>query len=447
MSQNQSTRLDRNLSGVSDIVFAQRPASDHHDGTAPLRLAGERNVDTAVFAYAVFAFIASTTAFKLFGLTTAAYAFVYLAGSLLIAYSAPRLIARPGTLLLALLFPAFALCSTFWSVDPSTTLRHAVQLLFTALIGASIGSRLTPHNLFVAMATATVTLTLLSVANLWLQVVPPFQQRDYLVGAEYFTGIFAHKNTLGLVLCLTALSLTYMAFTPRPAWPFVAGTLALFPVFLFARSTTSIALYGSILCMPVAYLLLRARLPRAMIFLVLLCALLVIAIALELLSVSLIDVGLELAGKGRDMNGRTSLWAIAVEQIAERPWFGVGYQIYWTSPRFVGDVNMVRGILEPSIAHFHNAWLETLVGTGMAGLLAIAAVPVALAIRYLYRFRRTDCTVGDVAGFFFVALVLARANVEATLVFQHQIENIALCALLFSTAGRSSAAVASDTER
>jgi len=286
------------------------------------------------------------------------------------------------------------------------------------------------------MSVAFVGLIVLSVVNLWLQVVPAFQQRDYLVGNEYFTGIFIHKNTFGMVLCLGALCLMYLALSGRPGWPYALAVVALLPIFLFARSTTSIVLYAGILSMPMVYFFLRLRELRMLLILALSCVLLLLVMLLEMLSISLIDIGLELAGKGRDMSGRTSLWATALGQVSERPWFGVGYQSFWTAPRFAGEVNQLRGLLEPTIGHFHNAWLEVLVGIGIFGLLAFAALPVVLLFRFLRRLWQPGGQLSDVAGLFFVLLTLFRANVEITIYVQHQAETLVLVALLFSTSSK-----------
>ena len=393
----------------------------------------ERGVELATFAYAVFAFVACTTAFKQFGLGTAGFGLLYLGGAALLVLHGRELLERPGTLSLALLFPAIALCSTLWSVDPGATLRHSTQLTFTALLGAALGCALRPRVLLVAMSAAFALLVAVSVANYWLQIVPPFQQRDYLQGSEYFTGIFAHKNTLGSVLCLCALCMTYLGLSYRPAWPYAAALLALVPVFLFTRSTTSVALFAFILCMPLARAFLVAHRWRAPLFFSALCLLVATAIALELLSVSPIDIGLELAGKGRDLSGRDFLWSVALEQIPRAPWLGVGYQVYWDSSLFATEVNLVRGTLEPSIGHFHNVWLEALVGIGILGTIAIAAVPLVLAVRFLVRLLGRDGSTVELFGLFLVLQFLVRANVEASLYYQHQIELLTLVALLFSS--------------
>jgi len=436
-SLSSSTCLQQEPGNVSGLDPSKPICSANSIGILNF---GNRAFHIATTLYIAFAFAACTTAFMLFGLFTPSIGVVYLGGLVLIACQLRNLLAQPGALFLALLFPLFALCSTLWGVEPETTFRHAVQLGFTVLIGASIGCALQPHKLIQVMSVAFVGLILLSVANLWLQVVPAFQQRDYLDGNEYFTGIYAHKNTFGMVLCLGALCLSYFALISRPGWPYALAVIALLPIFLFTRSTTSIVLYACILCMPIVYYFLRLRELRVLILLVLSCSFLLLAMLLEMLSISLIDIGLELAGKGRDMSGRTSLWATALGHVSERPWFGVGYQSFWTAPRFAGEVNQLRGLLEPSIGHFHNAWLEVLVGIGIFGLMAFAALPVVLLFRFLRRLWQPGAQLSDVAGLFFVLLTLFRANVEISIYVQHQTETLVLIALLFSTSRKFRAA-------
>lgn len=389
--------------------------------------------ESLVFGYTVYAFAACTSAAQLFGAMTISIALLYLFGGILLLWCASRLILQPALLLVALAFPVFALISAAWSTDPSLTLKHASQLIVTTLIGASIGCSLREDRLLAAMCIAYVGLILASVANFWLQIVPPFQQKSYLSGSEYFTGIYVHKNILGVVLCMGALTLMYFSISARRGWIFLLAAVALLPVFLFARSTTSTLLYLCILCMPAAYLLLKLRIPKALVISSALCTLFAALLILELLQFSAIDFVLAIAGKGRDLSGRTGLWDVALEQIATAPWTGIGYQTYWTSTQFMSEINLIRGILEQSIGSFHNVWLETLVGTGILGTLAFAALPVVLLCRFTRRFLQGNWNAVDLAGCFLIGLLLARGNVEASLYRQHQSENLALIALLFAT--------------
>lgn len=240
------------------------------------------------------------------------------------------------------------------------------------------------------------------------------------------------------------LTLVYFSLSARRGWMFLVAAVALLPIFLFARSTTSTLLYLCILCMPVAYLLLNLRMPKALVISSVLCALFAALLILELLQFSPIDFVLEMAGKGRDLSGRTGLWDVALEQIGTAPWTGIGYQTYWTSIEFISEINLIRGVLEQSIGSFHNVWLETLVGTGILGTLAFAALPVFLLCRFMRRFVQGNWNTVDLAGCFLIGLLLARGNVEASLYRQHQSENLALIALLFATSRKRAAPHKSD---
>lgn len=389
--------------------------------------------DSLAMGFTVFAFVVCTSAAQLFGVMSITIGLLYLFGAVLLVWCSPRLIMQPALLLIALAFPAFAMGSTLWSTDPSLTLRHASQLMITTLIGASIGCSMRADRLFTAMCIAYTGLIMLCVANFWLQIVPPFQQKSYLSSSEYFTGIFAHKNMLGIVLCTGALTLMYFTISAQRSWIFMMAAVALLPIFVFARSTTSTLLYLFILCMPVAYWLLSIRVPKALLISTILCVLCATLLTLELLQFSPIDFVLALAGKGRDLSGRTDLWDVALAQIVTAPWTGIGYQTYWTSSEFITEINVIRGTLEQSIGSFHNVWLETLVGTGIFGTLAFAAVPALLSFRFIRRFARGTWTAVDLAGCFLIALILVRANLETSLYRQHQAEHLALIALLFST--------------
>ena len=384
------------------------------------------------FAYVVFVFTMFTSAPKMFGLVLPTTAVVYLGGVVLILFQARALLSKPLMLVVVMIFPLVAFASTWWGVDPEVTVRHSVQLMFTTLLAASIGAALRPHQLMLAMAIAFGTLIFLSVANLWLQVVPAYQQKFYLQGNEYFTGIFTHKNVLGAVICMGSLCFAYLIIKQTPRWPFVILLLSVLPVLVFARSTTSLVLYAFILTMPFLYLLVRQRSMRLIIILGLLCCGIAFVMLLEIFELSLIDIGLELAGKGRDMSGRTSLWAIALERFSERPWLGVGYQSFWTAEQFTTDVDWVHGFLEDSVNHFHNAWLEALVGLGIVGAIAMAVTPIALICVLLPRLFGKHCSPIDIAGIYFSVLVLVRSNLEVSFYYQHQSDSVALTSLLVS---------------
>ncbi len=389
-------------------------------------------VDKIIFAYVVFVFITFTSAFKMFELVTPASAIVYLGGVILICFKVPVLFSRPLILATVMLFPVYAFTSSFWGVDPTVTIRHSIQLMFTSLLAASIGYALRPHQLMMAMSVAFGALVAVSVANLWLQVVPAFQEKFYLHGSEYFTGIFHHKNTLGAVLCMASLCFSYLILKSTSRWPFVILLLSVLPVLLFSRSTTSLVLYVYILTMPFVYLLCRQQSFRWVIGISLICAGISIVMLLEIFELSLIDIGLEMAGKGRDINGRTSLWAIALARFSENPWLGVGYQSFWTAEQFSTDVNWVHGFLEDSVNHFHNAWLEALVGLGILGTAAMAVVPVTLICVLLPGLFGAHGSPINMVGIYFSVLVLIRSNLEISLYYQHQSESVALTALLVS---------------
>jgi len=335
---------------------------------APLQqLLKSKPIESAVYLYAIFAFATCTSAFYLFGIATPALGLTYASGAVLILMCAKRILAQPKMLIVALSFPAIAVCSSMWSIDPAVTLRHSIQFIFTAMIGVCIGSTLHPRALFSVMTIAFVTLIVMSVANLWLNVVPAFQQKDYLHSAEYFTGIFTHKNTLGLVLTLGSVCLVYHCLSHKRFWLLFTSTL---------------------------------------------CVLLTAVFAFEILQFRLVDFVLDLAGKGRDLSGRTFLWGIATQQIADSPWLGVGYQSYWSSPRYVGEVSLIRGVMESSINSFHNVWLETLVGTGIVGFIAMAAPPVVIVCRFLKHLLTDSITAIDIAGLYLIMVVIVNFRKE-----------------------------------
>jgi exopolysaccharide production protein ExoQ len=77
-----------------------------------------------------------------------------------------------------------------------------------------------------------------------------------------------------------------------------------------------------------------------------------------------------LAATGKDitLTGRTDLWRIGLEQIAERPWLGTGYQAFW-QPGNPEAEHLWRafGIASRTGFHFHNLYLSNAVEIGIPG--------------------------------------------------------------------------------
>jgi hypothetical protein len=80
------------------------------------------------------------------------------------------------------------------------------------------------------------------------------------------------------------------------------------------------------------------------------------------------DAILAATGKDITLTGRTDLWRVGLEQIAERPWLGQGYQAFW-QPGNPEAEHLWRafGIESRTGFHFHNLYLSNAVEIGIPG--------------------------------------------------------------------------------
>ena len=90
------------------------------------------------------------------------------------------------------------------------------------------------------------------------------------------------------------------------------------------------------------------------------------------------------------LSGRNFIWPLAQHFIDKRPWFGYGFESFWTADH----VEYVADELQFPVVEAHNGYLEVQLSTGRIGLglhlLAVAA-GIAAAARTLWTRRDPAC--------------------------------------------------------
>jgi len=417
----------------------------HHVPQASLRPATAIvSVATRSFlnlSFATYTFIAATGAFTAFGLVGPAFGVLYVWSALLFFLSVlERQWPVKATLLTVpvLLFSMLALLSVLWSAEPEATLRFGFQLLATCVFGLYIGSTLGLRGTLLALTLAAWACLLISLVNVPLGVVPSWSVDDYVGAPRFFSGIYDQKNGFGYVIVLCAFTALIAGLQRGVAGSIAAVTvvLALSPLLLASGSSTALILYAMVL----------AFLPFFATFYFTRSMLLTLALGLTLLSGALfvialagnspIELLLARLGKDATLTGRTAIWSVAAEQFKQSPWFGTGYQVFWSAPEFSSAVDTIRARVLDEITNFHNAIIECVVGLGIVGVAVLCTTIVLVALSALSRIHsimtniaRFDSLVINVAGFWLIMLLCVRSFVEATLYFQHQIDFLLLAAL------------------
>ncbi len=124
------------------------------------------------------------------------------------------------------------------------------------------------------------------------------------------------------------------------------------------------------------------------------------------------------------LSGRTEAWTSLVDQWRERPLTGYGYA---AGTRTIGVKRRMETFTQP-----HNAYLAVLVGTGLFGAAAVAAMILVIARRAILIAMRPDPLVRPAYSvtFAFVVLFLAAGMTSQTFAGERTLEQIACVAAL-----------------
>ena len=252
-----------------------------------------------------------------------------------------------------------------------------------------------------------------------------------------FAGIF-HSNYQGLNCALLLLAAVYLAGSvKRGALMYHVAALTGF-IFLFL--TKSRASLGSVICALLLYwfLVLSGSQKWKLAFFAGWAGSLIFL----LFSDTLIARSLNIFSLGRNtadintLTGRIPLWEECLKFISERPFFGYGYQGFWT-PQHVDAISYRIGW--PPYAS-HSVYIDLMLTLGIIGMLSYVMIYCVALVRTHRDFRGSGNTV---YAFIFALLFFCLLDgvLETTLLNPNQLSflsMVALASLAFSTpfAGR-----------
>lgn len=260
--------------------------------------------------------------------------------------------------------------SAAWSVDPAVTLRRSAAFVGTTLFGVYLASRFTFSQQLKILAG---TLGFAAVLSIAFAIAAP--RYGIMVGehAGDWRGIYDHKNILGLMMVLSAMSFLLVAITNRKrTMMWWAGFGVSVAVLLLSRSMSSVVvLTGLIVALPVFGMLRwpavrwrRSFIPPLMVF----GGVGVVAFAAYIfIEPKIISDVMESLGRDKTLTGRTDIWAMVFYMISRRPWLGYGYGAFWLDTgKESNDVWTEVGWQPP---HSHNGYLEVCLAIGVVGLV------------------------------------------------------------------------------
>jgi len=278
-------------------------------------------------------------------------------------------------------FPALALVSCLWALDPMATLRRSIGLLVNLITIAALVAILPPLRVVRVYVIALGVAMLCSV--LWVTLLPSYgthMASDWIEPkhAGLWRGIYTHKNTLGN---LSAIALVMFAFfgkaVIRSRVVRVVALLAAVACLVGSRSGTGFVTAG-LMTGVVLFFRSLARMNKTTRMFFGGISLLLITL-LTFVAIPLMYFILEALGKSPDLTGRLPLWFALIVWSQERPWLGFGYSTGF-------ELELMPRVLEyiqARLPNAHNGYLETFISFGYVGLAALVVLLASFLIRII----------------------------------------------------------------
>jgi O-antigen ligase len=242
-------------------------------------------------------------------------------------------------------------------------LQNSVTLVLTALMGLYFGTRYSTEGILAITAYAlAIALVLSPFAIAFL----PSLGTMHGAHEGAWSGVFVHKNSLGVAAVFGAIIFGYMmggaTGIARRAW--LALLILSLVLALGARSTTALfALAAVALASPLRGVI-RLRGLDLMLALTILAAIGLIAGFVFTVSAQAI---LSALGKDLTLTGRVELWKFAIQSIMARPIGGYGFESFFLDPGPHGGLKL-RLIVDWITPHVHDSWLQVALDVGLIGL-------------------------------------------------------------------------------
>jgi O-antigen ligase len=267
--------------------------------------------------------------------------------------------------------------STLWSVTWSRTLEQATMFVLGTVAALLAGARLGRVPVLLALWSALqvgIAASLFADLRSW----PLTLDRN-----GDLAGIYFNRNSLGPVALLGAISSVVLAVAliRRRSGPVLAVVLVVVGVVdatVWWRSgslTPLVSVVGATCVVAIAALFVPgpSQRPRRWLGVVL----------GSLVAMSLIGVVAawsrlaDVFGRSTTLSGRTTIWDVVLDFVADRPVQGWGFMAVWRQPEILNALTERDRLVYEA----HSGYLEVLLGVGVIGLVSLLAVVGVVAAR------------------------------------------------------------------
>jgi O-antigen ligase len=304
-------------------------------------------------------------------LTDSSFALIYLVLLVLIVLRAQRVTLAATAHKLTLLLIGVAALSYLWSDAPDVTLRRALSITATSAFGWYLVARYDTRHILQVLA---AVLGFTAVLSLFYGLTRPDLVMMPAEGSAWH-GVYDNKNVFARSMVLSTMVFLLLTIDETRHRKLIWGG-AILSALLVLRSQSATGIL--VLCTLIGLWRFSKNLRLRTTILVPLLILATLAVAGGLIWLRL-HMAAVAQGMGKDvtLTGRTDLWAVAVDMIAQRPWLGYGYGGFWIEGG--GAVNFWRAVGWKT-PHSHNGFLDLGLDLGVLGLIVVvAALATALA--------------------------------------------------------------------
>lgn len=265
------------------------------------------------------------------------------------------------------LFILWTFASFQWSNQPELTLRQGLLMCVTYGAACMVSQYLSWLRLARVLA---CLFTLQAVVSAGLAILTPQWGVMSEIYPGAWSGIWSFKQTLGVAMAVGSGGVMgYALMQPKAAIWTAPALIIIVLCAIKSEATTAILVTGLAMAMPVAVWLAQKH-PSAAVLSI--WAVVTGLAALFLTVTILAPLVFQLLGKAPTLTGRTDIWRALAEPIAQRPWFGWGYQAFWTDISLTSPVDRVETIMEgfrPPDAH--STPMDIRLQLGLVGLILI----------------------------------------------------------------------------
>lgn len=324
-----------------------------------------------------------------------------------------------------ILLVGFALASIFWTTDPQITLRRSVALVGTTLFGLYLATRYSLRELLRLLALSLSIGALLSVV--FALALPTYGIEAYNLGISSWRGIYRHKNLLGRLMGLNAITLLLLApGNYRNRWILRAGVGLSVSLLLLSSSKGALVVFLVLLILWPVYRLLQWNDTLAVPVLIIV---ILVGGSLTTLLVDNLEFLLNSIGKDVTLTGRIPLWAAVIDKIGEQPLLGYGFNGFWLG--WEGESADIWQQFTWTPPHAHNGFLDLALDLGVLGL-SIFVVGFLMSFIRASRWVRSTKAAEPIWLLEYLAFIFIANQSETTILLENDIFWVLYVATVFS---------------